>query len=123
MQNEIPKDIRHCVNVKSQKFGNLTVWMADYEYKPFPEAPSERTRYRLLTEGSRIWLKIYTGTLYGSLDHKGSVSADHPDAEECWTRWDPIKDFDKVVREARKLGSGLVLSEYKDGKSFVLTKS
>jgi len=115
---ETPKDLKHCDpdSINREDFGGLTVWTGHYDYKPFPEAKPERTKYRLLTEGEKVWLKIYTGTLYGSLDHEGSLSADHDEAEEGWSRWESIAQFDRAIKEARKLSSGLVLSEYRKGK-------
>ena len=117
--NETPEDLKHCdpTSIKREDFGGLTVWVGHYDYKPFPEAKAERTKYRLLTEGEKVWLKIYTGTLYGSLDHNGSLSADHDEAEEVWSRWDNIAEFDRTIREARRLKSGLILSEYQKGKN------
>lgn len=128
---ETPKDLKHCdpTSIKREDFGRLTVWVGHYDYKPFPEAKAYRTKYRLLTEGEKVWLKIYTGTLYGSSDHKGGLSADHDEAGEGWCQWDSIAQFDRVIKEARKLNSGLILSEYRkgkkrfEGKFVTLTKS
>lgn len=126
-----PKDLKHCdpSSIKREEFGSLTVWTGHYDYKPFPEAEAERTKYRLLVEGEKVWLKIYTGTLYGSLEHQGSLSANHDDAEEGWARWDSIAQFDRTIKEARNLKAGLILSEYRkgkkrgEGKFVTLTKS
>jgi len=115
---EPPRDLKHCdpASIKREDFGGLTVWVGHYDYRQFPEAKAERTKYRLLTEGEKVWLKIYTGTLYGSSDHNGGLSADHDEAEEDWCQWDSIAQFDRVIKEARKLNSGLILSEYRKGK-------
>jgi len=126
-----PEELRHCdpSSIKREDFGNLTVWTGHYDYKPFPEAEAERTKYRLLAEGEKVWLKIYTGTLYGSLEHRGILSADHDEAEEGWSQWESTAQFDRVIKEARRLKAGLILQEYRrakkrgEGKFVTLAKS
>ena len=128
---QAPKAIDHCTEVKRTDFGSLTVWEGVYEYRCFPEAKPEITKHRMITEGDKAWVKIYTGTLYGSSEHNLCVTPDHDDAEEGWSAWDSIAQFDRMVKEAKKLKVGLEITEYhkgdrkrgKKGKFVTLAKS